>query len=142
MLAQHVARADDPTAYWSNRVKPFIHETWPRDSVKRSEQISNAFARLCVLSGDAIASALAELKIWLMPTQHPGMVYHEFKEGDLAARHPSEVLELLDAVTASNALWLANDLQACLAKIENGDASLKSGAAFKRLEEIVRRSPM
>ena len=142
MLVQHVARADDPASYWSNRAKPFVHEAWPRDGVKRSESVSNAFARLCVLSGDAIATALAELKIWLMPAQHPGTVYHELKESDLAVRHPSEVLELLDAVTANNALWVANDLHACLAKIENGDASLKSAAAFKRLEEIVRRSRM
>ncbi len=139
VLSYNVSNASDSAAYWTNRVQPFVHTSWPKDNAKRTQEISSAFARLCIWAGDAIATALPELAPWLIPVDTPGSVYLEVARENSAMCRPKDVLWILDAITPDDARWTLMELPQCLEKIRAADGSLAEDAAFKRLQELARR---
>ncbi|MBI2998384.1 MAG: hypothetical protein HYY46_08000 [Deltaproteobacteria bacterium] len=92
-LVQALGSAGDQRAeYWHNRIKPYIHDIWPKSQEVRTTAIAEQFARLCIAAGEAFPDALKELQAWLQPLQHPDLIVHSLHEASLSAQYPEESL--------------------------------------------------
>jgi hypothetical protein len=104
-LLQFLESAGDQRAeYWSNRIKPYIHDIWPKSEELRTAVIAEKFARLCVTAGEAFPEAVKELRPWLRTIQHSNSVVHSLHEASLCEKYPEESLALLDALIGSEEL--------------------------------------
>lgn len=131
---------EQKTAYWGNRVKPFIDEIWPKAATVRTQAISEKFARLCIASGDAFQEAFAMIRPWLMSSTQPSIALHKLSESDLCARFPETALALLDVMIADDLQWQSPKLGTCLNKIKSGQPALENDHRYQRVQNLWRMS--
>lgn len=127
------------SAYWRNRVKPFIEDIWPKAAVLRTPAISEAFGRLCIASGDAFEEAFSTIRPWILPCSQPGIALHKLSESGQCTRFAETALTLLDAIIADDMRWPFSELQACLDQIKSGHPALENDHRYQRLHNLVRR---
>ncbi len=139
-LVQALDSAGDQRAEsWRNRIKPYIHDIWPKSQEFRTAAIAEQFARLCIAASDAFPDALKELQSWLQPLQYPELIVHLLHEGSLSAQYPEEALALLYAVIGDQSQGPASHLKDCLETIRNARQDLEDDNRFKELQDYVRR---
>ncbi|MDX2202676.1 MAG: anti-phage defense-associated sirtuin Dsr1 [Hyphomicrobiaceae bacterium] len=127
------------SAYWENRIKPFIERHWPRAAALRTPAISEKFARLCVASGGSFPEAFARLHDWLMPSERHDMLSQKLFESGLCQTHPETALQLLSVVIGDNPQWPPHQLRECLDQIQLADDALLRDHRFQRLDQLLRR---
>ena len=142
--AQALVRAlegarDKREEYWHNRLRPFLHNIWPKSRELITPSISESLARLCVAASEAFPEALQELRNWLQPVQDPDYIVHLMHEAKLCKQFPDDALTFLDKVVGDDAQWLSRELQQCLNDIEQANQQLANDARFIRLSELTRR---
>jgi hypothetical protein len=130
---------DQRSEYLRNRILPYVRYVWPNTIEVRTEAISESFARLCVVAGEAFPEALAELRRWLQPLVHPDYVVHLLLEAGLCERIPQEAMAFLDAVIGDDAFRLPSELAQCLDEIQRANPGITADPCFIRLDELRRR---
>jgi hypothetical protein len=125
--------------YWSNRVKPFIHDLWPKSLEHLTPSISESIARVCVSARDSFAEAVREFEHWLLPIEHPDYPIHLLYEAELSSRFPDESLTYLDSLIGDDVQWIPSELQQCLDAIKGADQSLIDDRRYVRLIGLIRR---
>lgn len=142
--AQALVRAlegsgEQRSEYWRHRVLPYLKAIWPKSRNAITSNISESLARLCVAAQDAFPEALAELRHWLQPLEHPDHVVHLLHEAQLPEQFPETALEFLDMVIGDNAQWPPTRLNNCLDTIRRVQPNLEVDRRFQRLVEYLRR---
>jgi hypothetical protein len=130
---------DQQSAYWKNRVRPFINQFWPKNPAVRTSAISEVFAQLCIASGDAFVEAFSVLRVWLVRTDQIGIVPHKLTMSGLCTRYSETALALLDAVIGDNPRWPPSDLEECLEQIKAANPNLEDDSRYQRLRQLLRR---
>jgi hypothetical protein len=88
---------------------------------------------------EAFPEAVAVLRHWLQPVEHPDYIVHLLHEAKLSEQFPSESLTLLDAIIGGAVQWLPRELKQCLDDIGNADEALANDPRFIRLTELCDR---
>jgi hypothetical protein len=126
--------------HWRNRILPYLRFIWPKSTTAQTRVIESSFARLCVAAGDAFPEAVAELKHWLGPDNHPDFIIHIFNQTKLPERFPLVSLDFLDLVTGvTSFLAMSQELSECLNAIRRALPETVTDSRFQRLETIVRQ---
>ena len=142
--AQALVRAlegagDQRADYWTNRVAPYLHASWPKTRDNVSPAIAESLGCLCVAAQDAFPEALALLRAWLLPPAHPDYLVHRLHEAGLCGRFPEHALDFLSLVIGDQTQWPPSDLGACLDAIRIAAPELEADPRFERLMAYLRR---
>ncbi|MPY75688.1 MAG: hypothetical protein GEU87_15665 [Alphaproteobacteria bacterium] len=142
--AQALVRAlegvgDQRADYWTNRVVPYLHVVWPKTQKNISPTIAESLGRLCVAARDAFPEALALLRAWLQPPDHPHYLVRQLHKTGLCGRFPEQALEFLSLVIGDQTQWPPSDLGACLEAIRAAAPELENAPHFERLMAYWRR---
>ena len=130
--------ADQREDYWKNRVQPFWQYVWPKSRDLATPRIAESLTRLIIAARSEFPAALAAMRDWLQPIEHPDYVMHLLHESDLCNRFPVDALHLLDIVFADQQ-WVPRELGQCLDRIEQVSSGLAQDPRFQRLREYSRR---
>jgi hypothetical protein len=133
--------ADQREDYWKNRAQPFWQQIWPKSRDLATSRIAASLSRLVIAARGEFPAALAMVKDWLQPIEHPDYVVHLLAESGLCKRFSTEALLLLNAVIAVQQ-WAPRELGQCLDDIVQADPQLGQDVRFHRLSEYFRRRGM
>ena len=139
-LVQALEEAGDQRAeYWVNKVAPYLDKIWPKTEERRSPNISECFARLCVAAGKAFPEAFNMLEDWLQPPKSTHFIALKLYEAGLCRQFPEPSLAFLDLVVDISAPLRAFDLDKCLKEILEAEPALEGDQRYKRLSNYLRR---
>ena len=124
--------------YWKNRIKPFMHDVWPKSKNCISTSIIKSFARMSIAAKNEFPAALAMVLPWLKPIEDTHYIIHLLSESKLPEHFPNETLKLLDAIIA-NKIWNPKELKQCLDEIGQTLPKLLEDNQYKRLGELIRQ---
>jgi hypothetical protein len=124
--------------YWTNRVRPFWQEIWPKSRDLSSNGIAESLAVLSIAAGGEFPSALDAVGDWLRPTEHPHHVVHSLHESGLSSRFPETALRLLNAILIDQH-WIPRELGQCLDALAKAMPNLQKDYRYQRLAEYARR---
>lgn len=130
---------DQRTDYWTNRIVPYLHAIWPKTRDNISPAIAESLGHLCVAAQDAFPEALALLRAWLQPPDHPDYLVHKLHESGLCGTFPEQALDFLSLVIGDQAQWPPSDLAACLGSILGRMPELHEDPRCERLRIYLRR---
>jgi hypothetical protein len=128
---------DQKEDYWTNRVKPFWQNIWPKNRKFASEKLSEILARLCISAGFIFPDALETVYDWLLPIERPFFVVSRMKEKNLCKQFPEDALKLLDAIT-EEPRWGISELKECLIDIEQACPEMEQDTRYKKLQQCLR----
>lgn len=131
--------ADQREDYWKKRAQPFWQEIWPKSRDLATPRIAESLTRLIIAAGSEFPAALAAIRSWLQPIEHPHYVVDTLRESKLCARFPSDALCLLDAVIANQQWWAPQELKQCLDEIVQAAPWLAQDSRYTRLREYLRK---
>ncbi|WP_163833957.1 anti-phage defense-associated sirtuin Dsr1 [Spartinivicinus ruber] len=126
--------------YWRNRVKPFWQNVWPKSRDLATPRIAESLTRLTIAARSEFPSALAAMKDWLKPIEHPYYTLNLLKESELCKKFPLDSLDLLDIVISDQQQWVTQELGQCLDEIVQTAPLLAQDDRYRRLREYLRKS--
>ena len=130
---------DQRSDYWTNRVAPYLHAVWPKTRDNISPVLAESLGRLCVVAQDAFPEALALLRAWLQPPDHPDFLVHRLHESELCAKFPEQALDFLSRVINNQTQRPPGDLGLCLETIRTATPELENDPRFEQLIGILPR---
>ena len=130
---------DRRSAYWTNRLKPYLRSTWPSTRDKSSAAVSESLARACVAADDAFPDALHVALPWLRQVKNAYRLVYALHESGLCQKFPREALDLLDRVIQLDDSWPSEELGKCLRAIRLAEPALGGDPRFVRLREYLER---
>lgn len=130
--------ADQSEDYWRNRVYPFWQQIWPKSRDLATPRITESLVRLLICARNEFPAALAAIRDWLQPIEHPDYVVHLLQKSELCSRYPADALILLDAVITDQQ-WGPRKLGQCLDQLVQAVPNLAQDPRYQRLDEYVRR---
>lgn len=128
--------AHSKSAYWSNRAKPLIENFWPKSANRRSEAESRALAQVCIAADDAFPDAVATVRPFLMRGRSPDSTVHQMQL--LAPRFPRPAIDLLDLLTADDAVHPSPRFRELLNACSAVDLGLAQYPPYRRLDEFLQ----
>jgi hypothetical protein len=126
--------------YFDNQVLPLIKQSWPKDKIKISEGISEAFAKICIFSGNAFPDAVKELNLWLKKTKYFGHIMSFIKEHNLCQKFPEKALEFISKVIDETMPWDGTTVKECLEEIRSAKPKLEKKRTFLQLEQYILKN--
>jgi hypothetical protein len=129
---------DQKTAYWDNRISPYLENIWPKTAAASTPQIAGQFARLCIAAGERFPEAFAQLHIWIRQPTNPDFLANRLHESGLCVMHPETALDFLSVVLGDHVQWIWRYETDCLREIQNAAPQLAADQRFVRLVEFVR----
>ena len=130
--------ADQREDYWRNRAEPFWRNVWPKARHLASPRMAQSLARLVIAARGEFPAALAAVRDWLQPIEHPDLIVHLLHESGLCKRFPTDALSLLNTVIPEQR-WVPLQLGECLRQILQSAPHLASEPQYRRLSELVRK---
>lgn len=124
--------------YWKNRIQPFWHDIWPKVRTLATPRIAEDLARMAIAARSEFPAALAAVRDWLQPFEHPHYVVQLLKESNLCERFPVAALQLLGKVIHDQP-WIFGELSNCLDQIAQADPTLAASPTFERLRQHARQ---
>lgn len=127
---------------WTSHVVPFIENAWPRERKFRTSEIVSSWINLLDDTGDEFPAVLRSVLRFLVPVEKESHWLYRFTkevggEEPLTARHPSEVLDMLDAIVPSDPESAPVELATVLELIEATDPRLTRDRRYFRLIDLV-----
>ena len=133
--------ADQREDYWKNRVHPFWKEVWPKSRDLATPRIAECLTRLSIAARGELPAALAAVRDWLQPIEHPHYVVHLLHESSLCGRYPANALDLLSIVITEQQ-WAPRELGKCMDEIVEAAPQLLQDTRYHRLREYIRKRGM
>ncbi|GHC30373.1 hypothetical protein GCM10010082_25570 [Kushneria pakistanensis] len=138
-LSQALESAGDQREnYWKNRVQPFWQHIWPKSRDFATQRISASLIRAAIAARAEFPAALAMIKNWIQPLEHPHTVIHLLHTSELDSRFPAEALTLMDAIITEQP-WVHRELGHCLNNIIQSSPELERTPQYQRLRELFRK---
>lgn len=125
--------------YWHNRLVPYLHSIWPKNSSLITPIISESFALLCLTADELFSEALQELEHYIKPSQNLSLLFDLMKENRICTKFPEETLKFLDLVVGNDTNWMLGDLQKYLNVIKQSNEQLTNDSRFVRLNDLAKR---
>ena len=123
--------------YWMNRTWPFFRDVWPKSAEKRSAEVAQSLARLCIAAGSAFNHAFEQLRDWLIKGDNSGLAVAELQTSGLCTTFPDTALAFLAAII-DESYWVTDALSECLAQIRSANPQLVATALFAHLEMFLK----
>lgn len=130
---------DRQKEYWNNRLIPYLHSIWPKDSSQITPIISESFAQLCLIANELFPEALKVLEYWIKPLKSLDILFDLMNENKICTKFPEEALKFLNMVVSDDLNWPSGDLQKCLDVIKQNNEKLENDHFFVRLNDIAKR---
>ena len=124
---------DQKAEYLKNRIIPFMKRFWPSKPEARTPETFRYFAQICAISSSELFSAFECFIDHMGKTDDFEYLLRLLSEGGSASDHPSEVLQILDAVIPEQVLYLPDELQSLLNAIQVARPDLTGSSQFVRL---------
>lgn len=124
--------------HWRNRIQLYWRTVWPKSRQLTSKPIAEQLTRLAVAARGEFPAALATVRDWLQPLEHPHYPVHLLQQSALCTRFPREALTLLDAIIADQP-WPPRELEDCLTAIIQSWPEAQHDPRYQRLLEYQRR---
>ena len=122
--------------YWTNRIRPFWKNIWPKSNNLVSDSIAESLAVMSIAAGDEFNDALDNIYHWLRPIKYPDYVINRLYENNLCKEYPESALRLLDAIMKSPQ-WQLPKLDQCLTAISQVNLEFKKDHRYQQLTEYV-----
>jgi hypothetical protein len=133
--------AEQREEYWHSRIQPFWHHIWPKDRDRATSRIAESLARMCLAAGNEFPAAVAEVRNWLKPLEHPHFVVHTLFATGYCERFPAESLEFLSLLIHEQP-WAPRELGQCLDMIAAASPESIPQPAFQALKAHFRQRAM
>ena len=130
--------ADQREDYWKNRIQPFWKDVWPKSRHLATPRIAESLTRLSIAARGEFPAALAAVRDWLQPIEHPHYVVLLLHDSSLCGRYPADALDLLSVVITEQQ-WAPRELGQCLDEIMEAAPQLLQDARYHRLREYIRK---
>ena len=133
---------DQKSEFWKHRIKPYIHNVWPKQLNKKTfnmDAISENFCRLCIAADDEFPEALELLRPWLKPSKYPDNLIQELLRVNICLKFPEAALIYLNCIVGENPFWIRSHLQECLNVIQTTNPKLTFDENFQNLSILVRK---
>jgi len=129
---------------WSNHVIPFIERMWPRESRFKTSSLTIRWVDLLRKTKNHYPELLNVVRRFLVRVDSDRYLLAQFardlnQRDTLLDKHPTEVLETVDAVISARSNTMPNELQLVLEKIRESDSNLVGTKQFARLSELVKQ---
>ena len=124
--------------YWKNRIQPFWHSIWPKSRDLATPRIAEDLVRMVIAARMQFPAALAAVKDWLQPIEHPHYVVQLLEKSNLCTRFPADALRLLGMVIRDQP-WVPEELSKCLDQISQAELRLTQEPTYQRLLQLARR---
>ncbi|MGX9350984.1 SIR2 family protein [Shimia sp. W99] len=129
---------------WASHVVPFIETTWPRERKFRTSEMVSSWVNLLDDTGDEFPVVLPSVLRFLVPVEKESHWLYRFTrevggEVPLTTKHPSAVLDMLDAIVPSDPQTAPYELASILELVEATDPSLARDRRYFRLIDLVER---
>jgi hypothetical protein len=140
LIRFHEGAGDQRQEYWNHRIKPFLKSIWPKSLAKRSPEISENLARLCIALGGEFPGAFEFLRSKLMPLKHPDYVVSKLHEAGHCCNYPEAALAFLVMVIGDDtSKGPPTNLIDCLNEIQAASPPLADDDRFQKLKDYLRR---
>lgn len=133
--------ADQREDYWKHRVQPFWQKIWPKSRELATPRIAETLVRLVIATRGEFPAAVAMVRDWLQPIEHPYYVVHKLHESGLCKQFPAEALQLLNMVIFDDVMGL-DQLRLCLQEIVLVEPNFEHDYQYLRINELLRRRGM
>jgi hypothetical protein len=138
-LCQAIASAEDQREkYWTNRIKPFLHDIWPKSQKIISDSIVKSFAQVIIETRNKFPEALAILLPWLRPIEDTHYIIHLLSESQLSDLFPNDSLKFMGTIIGER-IWVTKEFEQCLNAIIKANPKLKRNSQYIRLNELMRK---
>lgn len=129
---------------WNKHVIPFIENAWPLEKKFRTTEMVFAWISLLADTDNDFPVVLKSVRRFLVAVERRGSWLYPFSgnlkdKNHLASKHPTAVLEMLDAVIPNNSQTVPPDLESILYLIEAADPALAKDRRFLRLIDLVEQ---
>ena len=125
--------------YWTNRIRPYLHDIWPKSKRLLTEELKSAIAELCVSAGEAFPAACHDLKGWLNSVKHPELMLHRVKAQNICEKFPEEALDYLSVIFDEATEHYGPHLKDCLEAIVKARPELNGSAQHEQLTLLLRK---
>ncbi len=129
--------ADRREDYWKNRVQPFWQQAWPKSRDLVTPRLAERLTLMSIAARGEFPAALAAVKDWLQPLEHPHYVVDMLHKSGLCRQYPGEALYVLAAVI-SDQPGVTEALGRCLDEIRKVESRLVQDARYTQLQEYLR----
>lgn len=133
------AAGDQRSAYWKNRVRPYLKDIWPKTGASASPAVAEGVGRMCIAAQDNFPPTFDELRGWLRRLKYPDQLVRRLHEQGLCEQFPERALEFLDLIVEGQDEWPPSELRGCLQAIGSAGPGLNSDRRFRRLRDYLRQ---
>ena len=138
-----LARTKQSDTMWTNLIRPFLLEAWPRQLKYQTEASSRQLAQIAENAGDRFPEVVALVLPFLRPVAHlDTFAYRLKKQGEegqgYSARFPVETLTLLNALVGDDPQTPPWNLGELLDVIADTNPALRQSDPWRRLKAITQ----
>ena len=132
---------DQKSEYLHNRIGPFMKCIWPKKKEAKTPKVSEYFARLCAVAGEAFLEATEIFRSWLQPLciDKIGFVIHFLEESGSCSDFPQESLDFVYCIVPETIRFPPQQLRKCLNDIKDKQPGLKEDPRYERLDTLLRQ---
>lgn len=120
---------------WTNRIKPFWKDIWPKSNDLISTSIAKSLALMSIAAGAKFPDALDLVYDWLQPIEHTHYVVSRLNQSNLCGIFPDAALRLLDAIIQDENWW-SPELRDCLTAISQAKPEIRFNPNYQRLTAL------
>lgn len=130
---------DKKAHYLENRILPFWREVWPKSDQYKTLNVSEALAKLCLEANEDFPKVFSELRLWIIPVNHPDYIVHLLHDKNLHEQFPEDSLDFLNRLI-SEQYWKPRELKDCLDVIIQKAPSLANDPRHRRLSAYLQQT--
>ena len=128
--------------HFENRIVPFFTDYWPKDIKVKTPEISEQFANLCVVSGEAFPDAVKLFSDWFQPIESPSILLKLLMESSNPDNHPSEVFDLLSRSIDISESYPLYELRPVLNRILEKNPDMEKNERYRALDTYLKQNDL
>ena len=129
-------------AYWKNRVKLFINDSFPQVKDVTNENISKSLAEIMIYSGKYFNSAVNIILDYLVPIKYHGPISRKLNNDDNIRKYPDSTLHLLARIIGEGVSDPDNQIREILNKIGENKPVLKKSSEYYKIDKFLLSNQM
>ncbi|MEV5023467.1 SIR2 family protein [Sphingobium sp. LMA1-1-1.1] len=127
---------------WTEFIKPFIENGWPRALRYRSDETTRGFVQIAERAGDHFPDAVKTVLPLIRPVPNADMLTYRISRDrkdkeNIARNHPRAALQLLNAITPDDRARMPYELESALDALAELDPTIKDMPEYRRLRDLL-----